>query len=267
VTANSAGPRVLVTNDDGIDSPGLVALARSAVELGWETIVAAPASESSGTSAGLVAAENNNKIILDRRSLPGLETVEAYALAAHPALITIIALREGLGDRPTIVLSGVNRGANIGRSVLHSGTVGAALTGAINGARAMAVSLDLDLDADTEVHWATATAVVTELLPALAAFDPGSVVNLNVPNRSVPRLRPLRWAPLSTYGRVHSRITRVDDGILELATIVESGPLEPDTDAALLEQGHPTITALHSVSENADLMNTDLPGLDLRPDS
>jgi 5'-nucleotidase len=255
---DSDRPRVLITNDDGIDSPGLAALARSSVDLGWDTVIAAPAEEASGTSAALLVAENNRRIVLDRRTLPGLDDVETYALPAHPAMITLIAFRGGLGDPPAIVLSGVNRGANLGRAVIHSGTVGAALTGAINGARALAVSLDIDFAPSADARWETATSLVAEILPALAQLDAGALVNLNVPNRSRADLRPLRWASLSTYGRVQSRVTRTDDGAIELATIVESGPLEPDTDAALLEQGHPTITALRSVSENPDLMDAKL---------
>ncbi|MGV9368202.1 5'/3'-nucleotidase SurE [Amycolatopsis sp. NPDC003731] len=144
--------RALITNDDGIGSPGLVALARGAVAHGWTVVVAAPAMEASGTSAGLSAAGDDGRIAVERRELPDLPGVPAHAVAAHPGLIVLAAAQGAFGAPPDIVLSGVNHGANVGRAVLHSGTVGAALTASINGARALAVSLDVGLEPRTRPH-------------------------------------------------------------------------------------------------------------------
>ena len=130
--------RILVTNDDGIDSPGLHALAAAAADFGT-VMIAAPAVESSGTSAGLTAARDDRRVAVEERD-------GGLAVAAHPGLIALIACHGGFGPAPDVVLSGVNRGANVGRAVLHSGTVGAALTASVNGARALAVSLDVQLD-------------------------------------------------------------------------------------------------------------------------
>lgn len=257
---------MLVTNDDGIDSPGLTVLARCAVDRGWHTIVAAPASEASGTSAGLTAQRDHGRVIAERRSLPELPDVEAYAVASHPALIALLACHGGFGPPPDLVLSGVNLGANIGRAVLHSGTVGAALTAGINGARAMAVSLDTDMDVApgsagfmaTELpRWDTAAAVVARLLPTVAALDAGSVVNVNVPNS--PHVPSSRWARLSTYGVVRQRVMRWSDGGIEVGVVRVDGELEPGTDAALLVGGHATITPLRSVGEAEDLLGGPLP--------
>jgi 5'-nucleotidase len=245
-------PRVLITNDDGIDSPGLAALARCSVDLGWDTVIAAPAEESSGTSAGLNAATGDREVVVTRRTLPGLRDVETYAVAAHPGLIVLVACHDGFGDRPGVVLSGVNRGANVGRAILHSGTVGAAMTAGINGARAMAVSLDVGVDQDVLPRWENAVAVVRDLLPMVAEFDEGSVVNVNVPNAA--DVGPLRWARLATYGRAQTKITRVRDDVIGIATVEVDGELEPGTDAALLADGHATITPLRSISEDDALM-------------
>lgn len=251
-------PRVLITNDDGIDSTGLAVLARCSVDLGWDTVVAAPAEESSGTSAGLSAAAADRHVVVERRELPGLPDVEAYAVAAHPGFIALVACHDGFGALPDVVLSGINRGANVGRAILHSGTVGAALTAGVNGARALAVSLDVGLAEDAEPNWETAAVLLRELLPGVARLDPGSVLNLNVPN--VPRLdeqRP-RWATLATYGRVQSKVTRIGENAIELGSVEVDGELEPGTDAALLAGGCPALTALRSVSEDMDLAGSDL---------
>jgi 5'-nucleotidase len=249
--------RVLVTNDDGIDSPGLLALARTAVNLGWETVIAAPATESSGTSAGLTAAKDNRQVAVERRELAALPGVEAFAVAAHPGLITLAACHDGFGKSPDVVLSGVNRGGNVGRAILHSGTVGAALTAGVNGARALAISLDVALDDDEDPDWSDAAAVAARILPWMADADEGTVLNVNVPAGEVG---PVRWARLATYGRVQSKVTQLDDGLIEVGSVEVEGELEADTDAALLAEGHVTITPLHSVHEDEVLMRGTPPG-------
>ncbi|MBW4718613.1 5'/3'-nucleotidase SurE [Saccharothrix obliqua] len=241
--------KALITNDDGIDSPGLAALARAAVDHGWQTAVAAPARESSGTSAGLTAAEDDRRVEVDRRELPGLPGVPAYSVAAHPAFIVLVAAQGAFGDVPDIVLSGVNRGANVGRAVLHSGTVGAALTGAINGARAMAVSLDVGLEPGVE-HWTTATAVAASLFDRLAALPPGTTLNLNVPNQ--PHAGAPRRASLAEFGAVRSRVKQGDDGSITLTSVFVEGDQPPGSDAALLAAGHPTLTPLRPVTEDPE---------------
>jgi 5'-nucleotidase len=243
--------RVLITNDDGIDSPGLAALARGAVAHGWTTVIAAPARESSGTSAGLTAAEDDRHVQVERRELPGLPDVPGYAVAAHPAFIALVASQGAFGDPPDIVLSGVNRGANVGRAVLHSGTVGAALTAAINGARAMAVSLDVGLDPDLPHHWETAVAVASTLFDRVAALPVGAVLNLNVPNRA--EVGEPERAALAEFGTVRTRIKDSDDGTIGLAAVLVEDGLEPGTDAALLAEGRPTVTPLRSVAEDPDV--------------
>ncbi|MEU4443859.1 5'/3'-nucleotidase SurE [Actinosynnema sp. NPDC050801] len=243
--------RVLITNDDGIDSPGLIALARGAVAHGWTTVVAAPARESSGTSAGLTAAEDDRRVEVRRRELPGLPDVPAYAVSAHPGFIALVASQGAFGDPPDIVLSGVNRGANVGRAVLHSGTVGAALTAAINGARAMAVSLDVGLDPDVTHHWDTAVAVAAGLFDRVAALAPGAVLNLNVPNHA--EVGAPRRADLAEFGAVRTRVKDTDDGGIRLAAVLSEEALSPGTDAALLAEGQATVTPLRSVAEDPDI--------------
>ena len=252
---SGATRRVLVTNDDGIGSPGLVALARIAVDLGFQTVVAAPSAEASGTGTSLMAAAAHRRVVVEERELPGLAGVPAYALAAHPALIVLLACRGALGEKPDVVLSGVNRGPNVGRSVLHSGTVGAAVTAGVNGARAMAVSVDADVDDPVDPHWEAATALAAELLPGLADLAPGTILTVNAPNRPAGELPPARWARLATYGRVTDRITRAEDGAIEVASVVVDGPLEPGTDAALLDEGYPTVTPLVGIGEHPSLLN------------
>ncbi|MET9227328.1 5'/3'-nucleotidase SurE [Lentzea sp. NPDC003310] len=238
--------RALITNDDGIDSPGLWTLAAAAADHGLEVVVAAPASQASGTSASVAALGDSGRVVSERRTLPGLD-VEAYAVAAHPGLISLIACRGGFGGKPDVVLSGVNLGANVGRAVLHSGTVGAALTAQLNDVTSMAVSLDVGLDGP-EPLWDKAGEVVRVVLPVLLELPAATALSVNVPN--VVDVQGLRWAELARFGTVQSRVDEVGDGEVELVHVYNEESLTPGTDTALLTEGFATLTALHPVGRD-----------------
>ncbi|MDQ3764517.1 MAG: 5'/3'-nucleotidase SurE [Actinomycetota bacterium] len=236
-------------NDDGIDSPGLAALAAAAQRAGLEVVVAAPLQQSSGASAGIIATIRGDRTLVERRRLADLPDVEAYAVEAQPGYIVLAAIRGWLDPAPELVLSGINHGANVGRAILHSGTVGAALTAGVNGLCALAVSLDVGLYPTAAPHWGTAAHLVPNVLEMLAGAPHGTVLTLNVPDRPVEALRELRHAALAEFGTVQTRVNRVDDGQLHLAEVEVDTPLADGTDSALLAAGHPTLTALDSVCE------------------
>ena len=120
------------------------------------------------------------------------------------------------GDPPDAVLSGVNRGANAGRAVLHSGTVGAALTAAAAGIRGLAVSLDVAFPVtdDEGRHWATAARVGVDLLPALASAAAGVVFNVNTPDVAYADLRGVRRAGLARFGQVQMTVVESGEGFV-----------------------------------------------------
>jgi len=250
--------RILVTNDDGIDAAGRHALARTAVAQGHEVTIAAPARQSSGASASIVAAEEDGRIAVERRELAGLDGIPAFAVRGGPGLIALIAARGAFGDPADVVLSGVNHGANVGRAILHSGTVGAALTGGLNGARGLAVSLDVGMR-PASFHWDAAAAAALDLLPLLLAEPRGTVINLNVPNAA--ENRGIREAELAPFGIVQTTLSERHEHFVRLA--VEDLPNVPaaGTDAAYLAEGWMTITGLDPVS-HAPLHGT---GNDGRP--
>ena len=134
--------RVLITNDDGIDSPGLHTLAQVAGGAGLQVVVAAPHEERSGTSASLVATTADGRLLTRRRALPGSARRGGVRGRGDAAYITWAAVRGAFGEIPDLVLSGINKGPNTGHAVLHSGTVGAALTALAHGVPAMAVSVN-----------------------------------------------------------------------------------------------------------------------------
>lgn len=237
--------RTLITNDDGIDAAGLVPLARAALDAGLDVVVAAPAVQSSGTSASIIAEEADGRIAIERRELDGLEGISAFAVRGGPGLISLIAARGAFGDPAELVLSGINHGANVGRAILHSGTVGAALTGGLHGARAMAVSLDVGLHPDS-FHWRTAALAVGDLLAPLLQHPTGTVINVNVPNSTASH--GIREAALAPFGIVQTTLSEADEHFVRLAVEDMPNDPQPGTDAALLAEGWTTVTALDSVS-------------------
>jgi 5'-nucleotidase len=237
--------RTLVTNDDGIDAPGLHVLARAARDAGLDVTVAAPMRQSSGSSASIVAAEEDGRIAIEQREIEGLDGVPAFAVRGGPGLVALIAAHGAFGDPAELVLSGVNHGANVGRAILHSGTVGAALTGGLNGAWGAAVSLDVGMN-PSEFHWDAAADAVIALLPFLLERPRGTVVNLNAPNAA--HNRGMVEAGLAPFGIVQTTLT--DRGASHIRLAVEDLPNkpEPGSDAALLADGWVTVTGLDPVS-------------------
>ncbi|GAA0471860.1 5'/3'-nucleotidase SurE [Paractinoplanes deccanensis] len=254
--------RILVTNDDGVRAPGIRALALAAHEAGYDVVVAAPREEASGMSAALTAVTSEGRIVVERHDWQDLV---AYGVTASPAYITVLAGLGVFGEPPDLVLSGINRGANAGRAVLHSGTVGAALTAANDRVRAMAVSLDVlspsDVDAtasggaaivvpdDSVLHWETAARTAADLLDWLTEAPAGTVLNLNVPDRSLDEVAGLREATLAPFGQAQMALAESGEGFVRTAIEKTGEPLVPGSDIALLAEGYATVTAIRPPSE------------------
>ena len=247
-------PRVLLTNDDGIEAPGLHALARMALEKGFEVVVAAPASESSGSSAGIIATQSDGRVVVQARQLPGLDGVKCFAVAATPGYIALVASRGAFGDPFQLVLSGVNHGANIGYAIIHSGTVGAALTAATYGCPAMAVSLDVGLLADDNLHWTTAAGIAGGLLQEALSLPPRTALNVNVPNVEPEKVGGIRRARLASFGAVQTNL-EIGEGYVRTAITDHENALEPGTDAAVLADGYASVTPLRAVTEAPELFD------------
>jgi 5'-nucleotidase len=249
--------RALVTNDDGIEAEGIRSLARAAVEAGLDVVVAAPLTDSSGASASLIALSNDSQVVLERRSLEGLDGVPAYGVAAVPGFITLLAIRGAFGAAPDIVLSGVNAGLNTGHAILHSGTVGAVFTGSTLGCRGMAVSLERPPQAAVaELHWDTAGHVAAEVLPWLTAATTPIVLNVNAPNVPLAELRGLRRARLASFGAVQTNIAESGEGYVRVSVADLKAEYEPGTDAALVADRYATVTPLRPICE---ALEVDLP--------
>jgi len=263
--------RILITNDDGVFAPGIAALARgldAAFGDQHDLVVVAPLVDHSGAGAAVGRVYERESIPYEAVDIPGLTHVPTYGIDGPPALAVIVACIEGFGPRPDLVVSGINHGVNAGRSALHSGTVGATLTGAQFGIRGLAVSIAWG---DDPVPWETPVGLAVGMVPRLAEAPPSTVLNLNTPAVPPDRLRGLRHGTLGTVGLIRAvRPERTPEpvagnpidttaGVISLALrgmgvaadrIAEQAELEPDSDAALVAEGWATVTPISGVRED-----------------
>jgi len=263
--------RILITNDDGVYAPGIAALTRglhAAFGGEHELIVVAPLTDHSGAGAAVGPVYERESIPYEHVDIPGLADVPTFGIDGSPALSVILACIEGFGPKPDMIVSGINHGINAGRSALHSGTVGAALTGAQFGVRGLAVSIAW---ADQPDYWDTAVQLAVGVVPTLAAAEPATVLNLNVPAVSPAELKGLRHGTLGRVGLIRSvrpehsplpvdgpAVDRTGGAIVlalrgagdDQDRLKERAELEPESDAALVEQGWASVTALVGVREN-----------------
>jgi 5'-nucleotidase len=248
--------RILVTNDDGISSTGLHVLARTMRSHG-RVVIVAPDTEYSGAGAAL-GALHLIQPLARRAVVDGID--EAWTINGPPALCTMMA-RFGLFGPIDLVVSGINPGANVGRAVYHSGTVGAALTARNGGISGVAVSqsvagIGVEGQAWDEMikdqHWQSAADVASAVVGELVAELPRNpvVVNLNVPNLPVERLGAWRHASVgSAPPRAVGAATLEPVGGTEdcYAIRMSWGELidsPPETDSGAIERDEVTITYL-----------------------
>ncbi|MBA3281415.1 MAG: 5'/3'-nucleotidase SurE [Acidimicrobiia bacterium] len=236
--------RVLVTNDDGVDSPGLAALARAVHAAGHDTVVVAPLDERSGAAAAIGALGPGTRLKVSHPQIDGLHGtagVEVYGLEGPPALCVVTARLGAFGDQPDLVVSGINRGLNTGRSILHSGTVGAALSAANQGISGVAVS---SAGADP-VHWETAAELAVEALDWVSSAPLRTVVNLNVPDEALADVRGVCWGVPAALGEWQAVVVGAGTDLLELDLRRTEVELPPESDTALVAAGYAAVTLLN----------------------
>ena len=236
--------RILVTNDDGIEAPGLHVLGAAVAAAGHDTVVAAPTDDMSGASASIWRMHHDAHLDVAPVTLDLAPRIPAWSVDASPGLIVLTATLDAFGPEPDVVLSGINAGLNTGESILHSGTVGAVLTAQRLGLYAMAISLE----PGSPWTWSIAADMALDQLPRLLEAPPATALNLNVPHsRSKPSLRHARLNP---HGTVRTAaIAPQPDPRLQLEVRTRGLSPPADSDAALLAAGYATLTSITGVHE------------------
>ena len=155
-----------------------------------------------------------------------------HAIDAPPATAVFAACLGAFGDLPDLIASGINPGANTGHLVLHSGTVGATLTGAGYGIPGVAVSIDWSIEG--EYHWDAAARMAAAAVEWAAKPDGDArVLNLNVPNLAIDELKGVREAELAPAGEVWVASADASQGDLKIEIKGRADPA-PGTDVALV---------------------------------
>jgi 5'-nucleotidase len=168
--------RILITNDDGIHSPGLAACLEIARALSDEVWIVAPEIDQSGVSHSLSLNDPLRMRDVGERH---------FAVKGTPTDCVIMGVRHIMKKKPDLVLSGVNRGANMAEDVTYSGTIAGALEGTTLGIRSMALSQAFGIERGSGLKWQTAIAHGPALIRRLlgAEWAPLSLMNINFPDR------------------------------------------------------------------------------------
>jgi 5'-nucleotidase len=261
--------RILVTNDDGIASAGLHLLAAALDRAGHDVTVVAPDSDRSGIGAAIGLVHADQHLDVDKVEIPGYEHIPAYAIDGPPGLCVCAGRLGAFGDPPEIVVSGINPGCNTGRAVLHSGTVGAALTAQSFGCSALAVSVAVS----EPYRFDTAALLALDVLPMLLDAPPRSVLNLNVPALDYDDVLGVRWARLAAFGSVRAAIAGATDGKMQFELRATGVAAPPDSDQGLVDAGFASLTTLVGVAEawpsgsneEAAVLSSVLPGAAVEP--
>jgi 5'-nucleotidase len=232
--------RILVTNDDGIHSDGLWQLAEALSAVGEVSIVA-PDRDQSGVAASLTLTS-----VLRVQEVPSrLDGVVANAVQGTPGDCVILAIETILDEPPDLVVSGVNRGANLGHDVLISGTVGAAAHGYMKGFTSIAVSARYgEGDARYEVAARAAAAVARALKEA--PLDVPHLINLNVPDLDAEEIKGVELTRPGPRAFVE-RVTKARDGTRTHYWIAEDRILDiapAGTDLGAMRDGSISISSL-----------------------
>ena len=254
--------RILVTNDDGYDAKGLRTLVGILRKYGEITVVA-PKRPQSGMSMAVTMGFKPIAV----KHISEEEGEDWWYLDGTPASCIKFGIDNVLAPaRPDLVVSGVNHGSNAATAAIYSGTIGAAMEGAVNGIPALGVSLDtFNPDADFSGVEALLPKILDQLLPQMQGHY-GLFYNINFPARPAAELRGVRLARMGyahweheyqDYGRFLSELGRVpseedcryvahlepDEELYVMAgDFTDNGDNPADADHLLLDQGYVTIT-------------------------
>lgn len=232
--------KILITNDDGIHAEGIYALAKE-MSKKHEITVVAPREQKSACSHSISL---EGAIKVKEEKLEGL-ACKAYSVLGTPADCTQIGLAL-LAKDTQLVISGINRGLNCGTDVLYSGTVSAAIEGAINHVPSIAISMEVDWEKNDEEYEKAAQWVSKIVDIAQEKFLRKDVVlNINVPNRPEYLIKGLKVCGLGTF-TYRSEYILLEDKEERVYTInaIKSKIEKTNTDRYYLSEGYVTLTPL-----------------------
>jgi 5'-nucleotidase len=194
--------RILITNDDGIEAPGLDVLQKIASDLSDDVWVVAPETDQSGAAHSLTLHEPLRLRQLSSRT---------FAVKGTPTDCVIMAVRHVLkGEEPALVLSGVNRGANLADDITYSGTIAGAIEGTMLGIPSIALSLTVNWEDPRKIHWETPMEHGANLVRKLieVGWPRDVLINVNFPDLEPSKVQGIQ---VTEQGRRDQDYLRVED--------------------------------------------------------
>lgn len=247
-------PRILITNDDGVDAPGIAVMREIAAALSDDVWVVAPADNQSGAG---------HRFTFGREL--GLEQRERriYAVVGgSPADCVVAGMTHVCRDQqPDIVLSGVNNGQNLGDIMHCSGTMGGAREGALHGALGIGISQGIDYDNGGELDWSNARAFAPDVVRTLWAEVKRRDVyfNVNLPFCPTPDVTGIRVVPAQRFSRSPMAYYQSDNPGKFFISIPETpSPIDPDRDFGTLMHGRAVTVTPLLLQQTADEMIAEL---------
>jgi len=243
--------RILVTNDDGVESPGIIAVAEALRALGDVTVVA-PDGDRSAISHRVTFGTEVEIAPVTGRSVP------TFSCSGTPADCVVLGAYEVCGDGlPDLLVSGINFGANLGDDINYSGTVAAAIEAAIIGIPSIAISIAIRWGKDAQAHWETASTLVLQLAREWRTRLPRTTfLNVNVPNVAFEELRGIR---VTRQGRkrYEERLIRVPDGnsaAFRITGRYDISTAGTGTDLEAIREGYASVTPISIDRTDAGLL-------------
>ncbi len=232
---------ILVTNDDGIDSPGIWSLAEAMSRLG-NTLIAAPVSQQSGVGTSLSLHSGMSISEVSSR----IKGVHAHAIGGTPSDCVIIGLRRLAQGHIDLLASGINFGANLGRDILYSGTVMPTLQGHFRNIPSIALSLDIKRDQEPRFDVAAMVAMFIALSIKEGEIPAGSILNVNVPNLPKEQIKGVvaTRAASSAYQRLSNKQSGDDARYSTERSKIAKEDLEEGTDIWAIAMGFISITPI-----------------------
>jgi 5'-nucleotidase len=242
-------PLILVTNDDGIHSPGLIALSRAMKELGKVYIIA-PDRERSAVSHSLTL---HRPLKVEKLS------EDVFSIDGTPTDCVILAISKLLPERPALVASGINRGGNLGGDITYSGTVSGAIEGTILGIPSFAISL-VTGDEPQPLHFETASVFATRVGRSILekSLPPDTLLNINVPNTDKSKIFGVKF---TRQGKIvyNNAIHEIHDPKGKRHYWLGGSQFhmerEEDSDVQAVHDGYISITPIHLDLTNYEALN------------
>ncbi len=235
--------KILLSNDDGVHAAGLKVLYEELKKLGTVKVVA-PLEEKSTTGHSLTLHKPLRLIQMENKDF--------YGVNGSPADCVYLGIKQVMKFKPDIVVSGINRGANLGQDIYYSGTVSAAREACIMGIPSYAVSLDVEFKSrkpENKLNFKTAAKIAVKVIQEYqkSKFPKYTLLNINVPDVPMSKIKgivPARQGFRHYSGAVVKRLDHRGKDYYWVGGQYAGFEKEKDTDCAMVDEGFVTITPL-----------------------